>query len=100
LPFLLVLNETTPSGEMRPKVEPVMGKCILLVEDEPLIAGLLVEMLSADGHHVEAVGTGIGALERLGQRDYDLIVRTSDDPEPGRREWLRAIGQQFGRGRR
>ena len=85
---------------MRPKVELVMGKRILVVDDDPLIARLLVDMLSADGHHVEAVGIGVGALERLGQRDYDLIVKTSDEPEPGRCEWLRAIGQQFGRGRR
>jgi DNA-binding response OmpR family regulator len=85
---------------MRPKVELVMGRRFLVVGDDPLIAGRLVDMLSADAHHVEALGTGVGALEWLGQRDYDLIVRTSDEPEPGRREWLRAIGQQFGRGRR
>ncbi len=76
----------------------MLGKRILVVEDAPLIAGLLGDMLSAAG--VEAVGTGVGALEPLGQHDYDLIVSTSDDLELGRRGWLRAIGQQFGTGRR
>jgi hypothetical protein len=44
-----------------------MAPRILLVEDEPLIAGL--DMLSADGPHVEAVGPKVGAPERLGQHD-------------------------------
>jgi CheY-like chemotaxis protein len=54
--------------------EIIRGKHILVVEDEPIIAGLLSDMLMADGHEVDAVNTGRAALERLAVQDYDLIV--------------------------
>ena len=52
----------------------IVGKRILVVEDERLIAGLLTDMLMGDGHEVDAVHTGRAALERLAERAYDLIV--------------------------
>jgi CheY-like chemotaxis protein len=39
-----------------------------------MIAGLLSDMLMADGHEVDAVNTGRAALERLAVQTYDLIV--------------------------
>jgi CheY-like chemotaxis protein len=54
--------------------EIIRGKRILVVEDEPIIAGLLSDMLMADGHEVDAVNTGRAALERLAVQAYDLIV--------------------------
>jgi len=61
--------------------EPVRGKRILVVEDEPLIAALLTDILSADGHEVDAVGTGVAALEQIARRSYDLIVSDLRMPE-------------------
>ena len=54
--------------------EIIHGKRVLVVEDEPMIAGLLGDMLMADGHDVDAVNTGRAALERLASQAYDLIV--------------------------
>jgi CheY-like chemotaxis protein len=54
--------------------ETIRGKRILVVEDEPVIAGLLGDMLMADGHDVDAVNTGRAALEKLAVISYDLIV--------------------------
>ena len=54
--------------------ETIRGKRILVVEDEPIIAGLLSDMLMADGHSVDAVNTGRAALEKLAASSYDLIV--------------------------
>lgn len=54
--------------------EDIRGKRILVVDDEPVIAGLLAEMLMADGHEVDAVHSGQAALERLADHTYDLIV--------------------------
>jgi CheY-like chemotaxis protein len=54
---------------------------ILVVEDEPLIASLLSDMLTADGHQVETVGTGLAALERIAEQSYDLIVSDLRMPE-------------------
>lgn len=61
--------------------EPIRGKRILVVEDEPLIAGLLADMLTADGHEVDAVGTGLAALEKIAEQSYDLIVSDLRMPE-------------------
>ena len=74
-----------------------MGKQILVVEDEPLIASLLIDMLSADGHEVDAVGTGVAALERLGQRRYDLIVSDLRMPELDGPGLYRALEQRHPR---
>ena len=55
-------------------MERIQAKRILVVEDEPLIAGLLNDMLRADGYDVDVVHTGRAALERLAVQGYDLIV--------------------------
>jgi len=47
---------------------------ILLVDDDPLIAELVVDMLGLDGHEVDTAPNGIEALERLRSQRYDLIV--------------------------
>jgi CheY-like chemotaxis protein len=54
--------------------DTLRGKRILVVEDERIIAGLLCDMLTGDGHEVEAVSTGRAALDKLAAGDYDLIV--------------------------
>src|SRR5262245_24411616 len=59
----------------------ITGKRILVVEDEPLIAALLTDMLTADGHEVDSVGTGAAALQRIAQQAYDLIVSDLRMPE-------------------
>jgi two-component system NtrC family sensor kinase len=76
-----VNSQTFQTGPVGANVEPVVGKRILVVEDEPLIAALLTDMLMADGHEVDAVGTGMAALERLARQQYDLIVSDLRMPE-------------------
>ena len=72
---------TTERERWSADVEPLLGKQILVVEDEPLIAALLTDMLSADGHQVDAVGTGVAALEQLARHEYDLIVSDMRMPQ-------------------
>jgi signal transduction histidine kinase len=60
---------------------PIREKAILVVDDEPEIAGLLAEMLSLEGHRVETAGSGVIALEKLRERAYDVIL--SDMRMPG-----------------
>ncbi|MFQ5899412.1 MAG: response regulator, partial [Candidatus Methylomirabilia bacterium] len=50
------------------------GKTILVVDDEQEMAGLLAEMLSADGHQVDTAADGAMALDKLRERAYDVIV--------------------------
>ena len=72
----------------------IRGKRILVVEDEPLIQGLLSDMLSADGHEVDAVGTGVAALEKIAERSYDLIISDLRMPELDGPGLYRAIESQ------
>lgn len=73
--------EMEQRGDMLVSAEPVRGKRILVVEDEPLIAALLTDMLTADGQEVDAVGTGLAALEKIAKQSYDLIVSDLRMPE-------------------
>ena len=53
---------------------PAAKARILLVDDDPLITGLVVDMLDIDGYEVETAPNGVDALYRLESRRYDLIV--------------------------
>jgi DNA-binding NtrC family response regulator len=47
---------------------------ILLVEDEQSIAVTLRDDLEAAGYEVEHVGDGKAAIERVGQRSFDVVI--------------------------
>ena len=47
---------------------------ILVVEDEAVLRDGLVDLLSGDGHEVEAVGDGAAAVKMGGEQIFDLIV--------------------------
>jgi PAS domain S-box-containing protein len=59
----------------------VRGARILVVDDEPGIAGVLAEVLQLDGHVVETVGNGEAALEKLAAGGYELILSDIRMPE-------------------
>jgi len=50
------------------------GRHILIVDDEPDVAGVLGDLLKVDGEEVEAVADGRAALEKIQAGDYDLIL--------------------------
>jgi DNA-binding response OmpR family regulator len=54
---------------------------VLLVDDDPLITQLIVDMLSLDGHDVDTAPNGIAALNRVQRRRYDLILTDLHMPE-------------------
>jgi PAS domain S-box-containing protein len=60
-----------PTSEILP---PLQGKSILVVDDEPQIADVLVQTLSNDGQHVETATDGVMALDKLQRHTYDLIL--------------------------
>jgi PAS domain S-box-containing protein len=57
------------------------GARILVVDDEPGIAGVLAEALQLDGHVVETVGNGEAALGKLALGEYELILSDIRMPE-------------------
>jgi CheY-like chemotaxis protein len=59
----------------------VRGGRVLVVDDEPGIAGILAEVLQLDGHVVETVGNGEAALDKLALGGYELILSDIRMPE-------------------
>jgi signal transduction histidine kinase/CheY-like chemotaxis protein len=57
-----------------PAVEAVAASRILVIEDEPKIAQLIVDVLSEEGHQVEAVVDSQEGLTRLSRGRYDLVI--------------------------
>jgi nitrogen fixation negative regulator NifL len=55
-------------------VPGLRGKSVLVVDDEPDVAGVLVDLLRAHGARVEAASDGRFALEELRVHEYDLIL--------------------------
>jgi len=72
------LPTATPAAESLP---PVGAKHLLVVDDEPEIAHILIEILTESGHHVEMVGNGAEALDMLARGRYDLILSDTKMPE-------------------
>lgn len=54
---------------------------ILVVDNDPGARDLIVSTLRADGHDVDASGTGLEALRLLGRQWYDLVVSDLMMPE-------------------
>ena len=54
---------------------------ILVVDDEPLVAGLMADVLVTEGHEVDMAKNGREALEKIAARSYDLIVSDLRMPE-------------------
>lgn len=54
---------------------------ILLVDDDPTVSQLIIDMLSLDGYGVDAVANGIEALQKLETRSFDLVLTDLHMPE-------------------
>lgn len=47
---------------------------ILLVDDDPMITELVVDMLGIEGYDVDTATNGLEALQKLESQRYDLII--------------------------
>jgi len=77
--FIVELPVVTKTEQLKlaePAAEKkkLSGAKILVVDDEPMVQDLLNEILSDEGCKVEIVENGDDALERLGSKDYDVIL--------------------------
>lgn len=59
----------------------IRGRRILVVDDEPDVAAVLADLLATDGHTVDTASDGVAALEKLGERVYDLILSDLKMPQ-------------------
>jgi two-component system NtrC family sensor kinase len=69
-----------PSAEA-PSPAPVVDARILLVDDNPAVTQLIIDILSLDGYDVDTAPNGIAALEKIEGRRYDLILTDLHMPE-------------------
>jgi PAS domain S-box-containing protein len=93
LPVAGVEAASTLSPEVA--VPPVIrGKRILVVDDEPGIAGVVAEVLQLDGHIVEVVEDGATALRRILEHRFDVILSDIRMPELDGPGLYRAIEQR------
>ncbi|HEV8441181.1 MAG TPA: response regulator [Methylomirabilota bacterium] len=53
---------------------PNRSNQILVVDDEPFIAQLVADMLSAEGYSVDTAANGLAALRQIDEHAYDLIL--------------------------
>jgi CheY-like chemotaxis protein len=83
---------------MPPAVSPetlpsIQGKAILIVDDEPEVASVLVEILALDSHRVETASNGVMALSMIEKQAYDLILSDVRMPELSGPELYRQVEQ-------
>ena len=67
---------------------------ILVVDDDADVRDLLKLALDGQGHHIDSVGGGQAALERLAQYAYDLVVCDLSMPGLDGRAVYRVIERQ------
>jgi PAS domain S-box-containing protein len=73
--------EVTEGAAMPEASMVIRGGKVLVVDDEPGIAGILAEVLQLDGHVVETVDNGEAALDKLALGTYELILSDIRMPE-------------------
>ncbi len=70
-------------------------KTILVVDDEPEIAAILVEALERDGYQAKTAENGADALRRLEQQSYDLVMSDTKMPVMDGIELYREMERRF-----
>jgi CheY-like chemotaxis protein len=72
----------TPAAETdAPDAAPLVApKIVLVVDDEPDMADVIVEVIERDGHTVDTATNGAMALAKLAERSYDLVVSDTKMP--------------------
>lgn len=70
---LRIFRRRQPAARLRAR--------ILVVDDDPLIGQWLTEVLTADGHTLEAVDNARSGLERLRAATFDLVLTDLRMPE-------------------
>jgi signal transduction histidine kinase len=67
---------------------------ILVVDDEPDVAGVLVEIGRLEGHTVDTAVNGVEALEKIDQGTYDLILTDTKMPILDGQGFYQEIGRR------
>jgi two-component system sensor histidine kinase/response regulator len=88
-------GSAAPVPTVLPDLAPLKGLQVLLVEDNELNQLVATELLRNAGLEVEVAENGQVAVERVGQRRYDLVLMDMQMPVMGGEEATRRIRQRF-----
>ncbi|APP77645.1 histidine kinase [Xanthomonas vesicatoria ATCC 35937] len=80
LPLRWVASDAPLGGEAGRAGAAVAPQCILLVEDDPTIAEVIVGLLRAQGHSVVHAPHGLAALTEAADNTFDLALLDLDLP--------------------
>lgn len=69
-------------------------KHLLVVDPEPVVREFLHEKLTAPNVVVDTAPTGTRALERMGEKRYDLLLVALEMPHPNAGDLIRALREQ------
>jgi CheY-like chemotaxis protein len=83
------LTATTPGKQ------PQRPLNILVVDDEPIIARLIAQLLSVDGHHAEFVTSASEALDSLARNNFDAVLSDRSMPQMNGDELAVEVASQF-----
>jgi CheY-like chemotaxis protein len=67
---------------------------ILIVDDDPLITELVIDMLGLEGYDVDTATNGIEALRKLERQRYDLIITDLHMPKLDGSGFYRELAQR------
>ena len=67
---------------------------ILLVDDDPMITELVVDMLGMEGYDVDTANNGLEALQKLERQRYDLIITDLHMPKLDGSGFYRELGRR------
>lgn len=79
------INDSDSGSDPYPPVEgppgpPTNGGHILLIEDDPIIQGLIAMSLQKAGYHVKCVGDGEDGWHSLCNEHFDLLITDNNLP--------------------
>jgi two-component system, OmpR family, response regulator len=80
--------------ETRGQMSRLTAMRLLVVEDDPGMASLLVRSLQREGYAVDAVGNGQDALWSTQENDYDAVVLDAMIPSPDGFEVCRRMREE------
>jgi signal transduction histidine kinase len=90
-------ERTIPAAgdQMAESLPPIGPKRILVIDDEPDIAEILVDILSPAGHHVDVASDGAAGLERVTRQSYDLVLSDTKMPVLDGMGFYRELERRF-----
>jgi two-component system NtrC family sensor kinase len=88
-------DEPSTLAEERTVDPKAARRRLLIVDDEPGIVDVLVDVLGTRGYCIETASNGAEALARLTEQPYDLIISDLCMPEMSGEELYRSIGKRL-----